>query len=869
MVENTKKSSDSLCELIENDLELVGDIKDFSLSLIDDDKKSPLSRALDDSIEISESIQNILSKEENNQNEEQDTEKISHNDYDSSSGSTYSNPNPEVQINEKSYPIFRYKKRSRMDYSITPFRANLLRETTLGLTPSSRGATFKSVKTCLKDHLEFTLGLLRKYQDIDSKQYQNLINKQAYTVQISKILNQFFLLKRHFFDHFIVFFLNSYEEDGICRLLESFFLSFDLNSDKKMQMKEMIKCFEYLAQEHHVGKKKMKATFQEYGVYTKDSMSCFKERTGKKLSFSELNYVQLFQKFKYVFPKRKKLLDKAQFIDFHKLAPMMLVFLLEYQNKLFLRKKEVCENITGVPKKLNRKGKLVYDRDGEQKGLFRVFVKLLKGETDIKKKLVGYRLVCRALVEFRSVCYNDMLTTDSIERVLKDMKVYMDVDPVSCESRRKFSLKELLPVLGSKLSLEIKWNTTTYNHSIEKYDEMVNTLGGALSFSVNRSNLHHMVSDAFKFLHFPYFDQFVKGLDYVLHRLIPTLVSPAAIFIAIGLIKTPDCVILDDTVKESKNIRFNIAYIIENEDLFERLVYFTKNTKLTLVFARLLYKDHYSSVKKHKKVNRQIFVYNQIIKNPNLFEDNDPGLYGKFDDAALNAIISKDPKQVKKEEKIRKEMKMKRFLEYIVHRDTKRKEKIVAKRFALKTLHTFTDKDDKAGEANKKEKLFTLQLEATSIDQKIDLIEREKKSRLKTLRESSAYPNSSDISPEVIFNCIQNSSNNSREVEQLARFIYAEKERINFQDIQKFIINQHLAKIAKDQNENFIASPTVYQVPDPYLPSQGDGEESQENSFEEKYFTEVAKRRSLYLKLDISTSQPARRTVRNCCCTII
>lgn len=869
MVENIKNHSDSLRELIENDLDLVGDIKDFSLSFIDDDEKAPLSDALGESMEISQSIQKILSKEENSQDEEQETEKIGNKDYESSSGSTYSNPNPEVLINEKSYPIFKYKKRSRMDYSITPYRANLFRETTLGLTPSSIGSTFKSVKTCLKDHLEFTLGLLRKYQEIDSKQYQNLINKQAYTVHISKVLNQFFLLKRHFFDHFIVFFLNSYEEDGICRLFESFFLSFDLNSDKKMQMKEMIKCFEYLAQEQHVGKKKMKATFQEYGVYTKDSMSCFKERTGKKLSFSELNYVQLFQKFKYVFPKRKKLLDKSQFIDFHKLAPMMFIFFLEYQNKLFLKKKEVCENLIGLPKKLNRKGKLVYDENGEAKGLFRVFLKLLKGEKDIKKKLVGYRLVSRALVEFRSMCYNEILTTDSIERVLKDMKIYMDVDPVSCESRRKFSLKELLPVLGSKLSIEIKWNTSVYEHSIEKYDDLVNTSGGALSFSINRRTLHLMVSEAFKFLHFPYFDQFVKGLDYVLHRLIPTLVSPAAVFIAIGLIKTPDCVILDETVKESKNIRFNVPYILANDNLFDRLVYFTKNTKLTLIFARLLYKDHYSSVKKHKKVNRQIFVYNQIIKNTNLFEDNDPGLYGKFDDAALNAIISKDPKQVKKEEKIRKEMKMKRFLEYIVHKDTKRKEKINAKRFALKTLHTFTEKDDKVGEVNKKAKLFSLQLEATSIDQKIDLIEREKRSKLKGLRESSAYPNSSDISPEVIFNCIQNSSNNSREVEQLARFIYAEKERINFQDIQKFIINQHLAKIAKDQNENFISSPTVYQVHDPHLNSQGDGEESQENSFEEKYFTEVAKRRSLYLKLDISTSAPPRPNLRNCCCTII
>ena len=869
MAENTKTISSTLGELIETNIRLDEDDENLSLSWIDQGQKPYFDEPIDATMEISESSQKFISMEEISQIEEQDSEEMSQVASNSSSKSNKNNKSPQVRINEKSYPTFNYKKNSRMDFSIAPYRANLFRNTTLGISATSRGATFESVKTCLKDHLDFTLNLLRKYQEIDSKQYHTLIVNQAYQSQISKVLNQFFLLNQNFFNHFLIFFLNSYDEDGICRLFETFFLSFDLNSDKKMQMKEMIKCFEYLSKPQYIGKKKMKATFKEYDVYIKDSMKCFKERGEKKLSFNELIYVQLFEKFKYVFPKRKKLLDRAKFIDFNKLAPLMFVLFLEYQSKLFLRKKEVCENIAGLPRKMSRKGKLVIDKDGEPKGLYRVFVKLLKGEMDIKKRVVGYRLLCKAVLEFRSVCYNDVLATDSVERILKDMKALMDVDPVSCESRRKFSMKEVLPHLASRLSTEMKWKTKTYHHSIEKYDELVNCSGGALSFSLNRKSLHRMVSLGFQYLLDPYFDQFVKGLDFILHRLIPTLVSPAAIFIAISLIKTPGCVILDETVKESKNIKYNIQYILSNDNLFDRLVYFTQNTKLHLIFARLLYKDHYNAAKKHKKVNRLVFVYNEIIKNKNLFEDSDPGLYGKFDDDTLNAIISKDPKQMQKEEKMRKELKMRRFLEFILHKDLRKKEKIMAKRFALKTSRTFTEKYDKAGEKNKNERLFELQLQATSIDQRIDLMEREKKDRLRKFRESNAFPNSSDISPDDIFNCIKNSNNNSKDVEQLAKYIYVEKEKINFQDIQKFIINQHLAKIAKDKNENIIAVPTIYQVAEPNSNSQGDGRESDDSSFEEKYFTEVANRRSLYLKLDLPSSQPSRINLRNCCCTVI
>jgi hypothetical protein len=579
-----------------------------------------------------------------------------------------------------------------------------------------------------------------------------------------------------------------------------------------------------------------------------------------------MTYINLFNKFKFVLPHKKKLLDESQFIDFFKLSPLMIVFFLEYKNKLFLSKKEASENIMGVPRKLSMRGKLVFDPSGDAKGLFRVFVKLLNGEADIKKPLISYRIVCQAVIEYRTTNFPQALTTDSIERILKDLKIFMDVDPVSLESRRKFSLKELLPTLSGKISSEIKWNSTTYNKSIEKYDELVNSMGGSVCYQVNKKVIHKMMSEAFKFLHFPFFDQFVKGLDYVLHRAIPTLVTPAAVFIATGLIKTPDCAIIDEEGSENRNIRFNLPFILQNDNLFERLLHFTTNTKLTLLFARILYKDHYSSVKKHKKINRQIFVYNQIIKNTSLFDELTPGLYGQFDDVSLALIKSRDPKQIKKDEKLRKELKMKRFLEYIIHRDNKRKEKIIAKRFALKTLHTFTEREGKSPNLARISKLFSLQLEATSIDQKIDSKEREKKAFEKTLRESSAYPNTKDITPDIIFNCIQNSSHNSSDVEELARFIYMERERINFQDIHKFIINQHLVKTSGEKGE-LISGPSVYQVPEVNLLSQGDGEESDENSFEEKYFTEVANRRSMYLKVDIPEEK--RRKLRGCCCTII
>ena len=769
---------------------------------------------------------------------------------------------------ENSVPVFQYRKKTKLDNTIKPLRANLLKVQTMGLSTNSPDISFRTMKMFVKKHKDTALKLLKKYKEIDNESYEKFVKAKVYDEKVKNMFNQFYKLRKNYSNYAISYFLNSYDEDGVCRVFESFFLEFDSNFDRRMEMDEMVKCIELLAKDQFVGKEKMIETLKLIEIFDKNSLNKFREGEGATRLFSEPTYIALFQKFCLKILKNKS--QKAtEFIDFHKFSPLVFIFFLEYIAKLFLRKSEACQFHLGVPLRPNKKGKLTFDPSGIPQGLYKIFIKHLNGENDINKSIVTFDSVIKTLILYRAQGLSNALTMESIERIINDVKQLMRVDSLTYKESRLYTMKEILPYIASKIYVEINWSRIEYKKSIEKYDDLVTGLGGTLASGLSKKKLDRLLTDAFCFLPFPNFPQFVKGLDFILHRAIPTLVSPASIFIANGLIETPDAVIIEDSVEDNKNVVFNIEFIIKHDDLFERLNFFTFNIQFKLSIIRLLYKDHLSEYKRSKNINRNINIYNDIIKNSELFEDIVPGKFGKFEDANMNLVKLKDPKALKNEAKLRKELKMKRCLELLLHRDKKLTEKTLIKRRILKKTLTFNDKVPASLQKTAESRLLALKVEANKIDEKIQKKEQEERKFMKNLKESSAFPNTSIITPDIVMNLIKNTNNKSKEVENLERFIYTENEKINFQDIHKFLVNEHLKKISDGGTDDVMNYPTKYTLEDEDL---GDDEEEENDSvggFEEKYFTEVSKRREMYFKVDYPVNQSTRKRVKDCCCVIV
>lgn len=751
--------------------------------------------------------------------------------------------------------VFQYRKKSKMDYTIKPIRANYIKEHTIGLSTQSPQLNFKSMKLEVKKNKDFAMKIFKKFKDIDNNVYEKFLMRKVFEPEVSNVFNQFYKLRKKYAGYAITFFMNSYDEDGICRIFESFFLEFDSNFDRKIEMKELVKCIELLAKEKYVGEEKMRETLKEIGVFVSDSIA---EGDEARRLFSDQTYLTLFEKFSIKLEKRASV-KTLDFIDFHKFAPLIFIFFLEFIVKLNLSRSDACRCYIGIPQKANKKGKLTFDPSGSPDGLYQIFIKFLEGEADIKKAVVTYETVTRSLIAYRTTAQGSSLTMESVERILGHVKNYMGVDVLTHKESRKYTMKELLPYIASKVLVETAWNKIEYKKSIEQYDDSVIGLGGTLSTRLKKKKLDKLLNEAFCFLPFPNYEQFVKGLDFILHRAIPTLVSPAAIFIANGLVNTPDAVIVEDSADDTKKILFDIQFIIKHDDIFERLYYFTFNIQYKVSIVRLLYKNQLSDYKRTKNINKFIHVYNDILKNNELFEDTTPGKFGKFEDSSLNLVKLKDPKALKKEAKLRKEMKMRRYLELLFHRDKKLTEKQQKKRQVFKRTPDFSHqvKDQKK---LLKSRLLTLQVEANKIDEKIKTKQKEKQNFLNSVKESSAFPNSSEITPEIIMNFIRNSNNKSKEVEDLERFIYTEKEKINFQDIHKFIVSEHLKRISDGGTDDVMSFPTKYTLEN--------WEEMDENSFEEKYFNEVSKRRQEYFKVDYPVVGSTRKRVKDCCCVI-
>lgn len=861
-IQNTEARVDSLDDLLEPVVD--------NLPLRRNNKSSIFSSNLPSRICTFSGEKLELEDEENDENSnDSDQHSGSEDDYFTSSDESESGK----QIEETEPEIFNQRRYSKKDLSVKPARANRLKELTLGLSTSPYDINYPHMKLLIKNHKDLTIRVLGRFREIDNKEYRLFIQRQVYDEKVKRTFNRFYLLNHKFAESALVFLLNSYEEIGICRLFQSFYLEFDSNNDNRMQANELERCIEYLAKDQYIGREKMIETLKEIGVYCNDNLSFFQEKDENEKVLNSETVAKMFQKFK-AFDLRKKINKRREYVDFHKLAPIISIFFFEYIIKIFLNKRDAYQFHLGIPYKSNKKGKHVYDSSQEPTGIFRTFVKELNGERDIKKPVVTFKVVVKSLISYRSSGYSEIIPIEGVERIIKDIKELMGVNNLSQIEKRKYTMKEILPLIAAKICSEISWNTSQDSKSLENYDQMVYWLGGALCTNLKKKKLDKMLKEAFCYLPNPTFDQFVKGLDYILHRVIPTIVSPAAIYIAYSLMKTPEAVTISEDLLGNTTTRFDINYIIDHDNLFQRLYYYSIRHQVKLIYVRLLYKHHYSTYRREIEINRTVHKYNEIIQNPSLFGDIEPGNFGNFTDATLTLIKIKDG-DLSEDEETRKEMKIRRFFETLAHKELISKQRRTNKRFGptapiLKQLNHYEKLKKKA---NKISRIKQLQAEANLIDCKINDKESEKKKILSKIKESSAFPNTPDITPDILMNFLKSANSSSPIVKKLERFIYRENEKINFQDIHKFLVSEELKRIDKEASGDLLKSKTKYMIKnleDDIKNKEFCEEDLRVEDFEEKYFKEVARRRSAILKINEMNEVPPRiqTRIRGCCCIV-
>ena len=112
---------------------------------------------------------------------------------------------------------------------------------------------------------------------VDIKEYNNFINRKVEIEKVKRIFNEFYLLSNNFAECALIYLFNSYDETGMSRLFQAFYLEFDANGDMKMQIEEMEQCIEYLGRDEFIGKEKMIDILKELEIDCKNSLSFFQE----------------------------------------------------------------------------------------------------------------------------------------------------------------------------------------------------------------------------------------------------------------------------------------------------------------------------------------------------------------------------------------------------------------------------------------------------------------------------------------------------------------------------------------------------------------------------------------------------------------
>ena len=375
----------------------------------------------------------------------------------------------EEQANESDHNDYKedtnYRFRSKEMTEFPESKRQMNKESTLGLSIGTKEISYAEMKKLIKEDSDAMQRILQTFKNIDTIEYQTFINTKVSPKKVENVFNEFYLLANNFAECSLIYLMNSYDEIGIVRLFSSFFLKFDADGDRNIEKSELESCIEFLGKDCYIGRVKMIEALDEIGVDCKNSLSFFQEGGAAKRILNDETSIKLFQRF-----KQDKNTDK-EIVEFYKIAPLMIVFFIEYKVKVFLQKRARYQLHLGFPYKTNEIGKKIFDPSKKPKGLYKSFVNELQGKNDREAPILTYRIVSKALIAYRATGLCDSLTMEAIESIMKTVKEMMKVDSVSGIEKRKYSMKELLKYLAARISTE---TTSLSASAIEKTDESIN-----------------------------------------------------------------------------------------------------------------------------------------------------------------------------------------------------------------------------------------------------------------------------------------------------------------------------------------------------------------------------------------------------------
>ncbi|CAG9331547.1 unnamed protein product [Blepharisma stoltei] len=649
--------------------------------------------------------------------------------------------------------------------------------------------------------------VLNLFREEDSKLYNKLISKGVKGKHLKFLLSELYLRVNSFPESALIFLLNSYDEAGLARLFLSFYLEFDASNDRKMQEDELEQCIEFLGLKDYIGKEKMIAALKIIGIDASNKLSFLQEGSAAQKILNDETRSHLFQILKV--KKEKPAEDAPQsimnigkallflgnntsddYVDFPKFLPYLIACFLEVEIKSFFKKQNMFRIHLGFPYKVLDNGKVKFDPNGQVGGLYRTFISYLRGEADINKEVLTYRIVSKALIAYRSEGYCESITLEGLERILKKVRNMMDVDLISGLEKKKFTMKQILPFLAAQFATESTWNTVQVKNTIEKYDHLVHWEGGGNICKIKKSKIHKLLAKEISPDSKVPIDVLTLALNKVLKKLIPTLNSSASYHIVKQLSKI-------DGIYDKPSKLFSMKNIFEDEDIYARLHDYTMNTKLDVFLVNVQHKDELNLYKLSRNLDKAEEKFQLICD----------GKY-RFGAELINAILDKGLNKVEEDSEKQKDVQRRFMVEKALrflfdrpddYKSQKTEEKEVTKDLEknkkISKIHEEDSSKNKAKELqNANERQMKLQAQSNKIDRLISEVENIKLARALNTRESSAFPNSKEVNPLVLLNMIDGANSDSKDLKKLKEYLKENEDQLTYQDVAKFLTIERLKK---------------------------------------------------------------------------
>ncbi|CDW83446.1 UNKNOWN [Stylonychia lemnae] len=274
---------------------------------------------------------------------------------------------------------------------------------------------------------------------IDESEQRN----QKNFLQIANRIAKFEELYDIAFDKFqekplLIMFIQSFKVEEVHQMFMKFYQQFDVDESLTFEIEEISELLELYAEK--MGKEKMKAILQNTGVkFDSGIKAIFKEGGYSNQAFTPEIYDQFFEILAS---------DGEDFVHFNNLLPYLMIFFLSSQFQAIKDRKKMFEQVLG---------------EGQYKtGIYRSFMKYGLQHNELDKPLITYRLVEKVVVEMRTI-YQSSFGFDQIELILRQVRIKMEVDPISKIERAKmcyrdkFSGQSFSRWLALLISLQMTW----------------------------------------------------------------------------------------------------------------------------------------------------------------------------------------------------------------------------------------------------------------------------------------------------------------------------------------------------------------------------------------------------------------------------